>query len=109
MFKHTAGSKKYDSGTRKFPPVSRDLAFVVADTTKHDTFCQAIKSFKKRNLSEWSLFDVYSGENLPQGKKSMAYTFSFSSAKKTLTDKEVEKEVSLLINHLQSDLGAELR
>lgn len=93
----------------KFPPTSRDLAFLVPEQTKFSDFDSAIEKFKKRNMSDYSLFDVYSGDNVKEGFKSMAFNFQFQSSKKTLNDKEVDKEIELLLSHLKNEVRAELR
>ncbi len=97
------------SDTARFPPVTRDLAFVVAGDVTHEAFAAEIDLFQKRNLASFRLFDVYKGEGIPAGKKSMAYALSFQSSKRTLTDIEVEKEVELLKSWLKGKLDAELR
>lgn len=95
--------------TSAYPPVTRDLAFVVNDTVTHQDFCATLESFKKRNLQSFRLFDLYQGDGIAPDKQSMAYTFVFQSNKRTLTDKEVEKEVDLLKEWLNHNLGANLR
>ena len=68
-----------------------------------------MKSFRKRNLSQFEIFDVYEGEKIEAGKKSLAYKFYFQSPKRTLNDKDVEKEIELIISHLEKEVGASLR
>ena len=94
----------------KFPPIIRDFAFVVDKSVTHEDFEKSISSFKKRRtLKNYRLFDVYEGSSLPEGKKSMAYSFAFQNPDKTLTDKEVESEIKPLIQWLGNSLGAQLR
>ena len=96
--------------TQRFPTVTRDLAFVVDKATTHDVFAEGMARFnRKKNLKTFDLFDIYEGDNIPEGKKSMAYAFSFHSPKKTLTDKEVDKEVQALLKWLKDENLAELR
>lgn len=99
-----------DTVSRRFPPATRDLAFVVDRGVSNEDFEGAIASFPKRqHLVRYSLFDVYSGKGLPEGKQSLAYAFRFQSADRTLTDKEVETEVTALISWIQDKLSATLR
>ena len=55
------------------------------------------------------MFDVFTGGNLQKDQKSMAYALRFQSAKRTLNDKEVDKEFDLLVKHLEQEIGATLR
>ena len=64
---------------------------------------------KLKYLTKFSLFDVYRGKPLSEEQKSFALTFYFQSESKTLSDKEVELEVSQIINYLNKSIGAELR
>lgn len=94
----------------KFPPSSRDLALLVKAGVTHDDFANAIAAFPKRkNLRRYRLFDLYEGANMPTGMKSMAYTFDFQSADRTLTDTEVEQEVTALVAWLGEKLEAQQR
>ena len=94
----------------KFPPSSRDVALLVKTGVTHDNFTRAFADFPKRkNLKRYRLFDVYEGANLPAGKKSMAYTFDFQSSERTLTDTEVEQEVTALVAWLAQNLEAQQR
>lgn len=94
----------------KFPPSSRDLALLVKAATTHDDFARAFDEFPKRkNLRRYRLFDVYEGANMPAGMKSMAYTFDFQSPDRTLTDNEVEQEVTALLAWLGQKLEATQR
>jgi phenylalanyl-tRNA synthetase beta chain len=101
---------QYESAAIRFPPVTRDIALVVDQQTQHSDVDLALDSFKRRkHLKKMQLFDVYRGDNVAAGKKSMAYALQFQSPKKTLTDKEVEKELQALLDHLKTSISAELR
>lgn len=93
-----------------FPPATRDIALLVPESTTHDEFEQALSKFNRRKfLTHMSLFDVYSGENVQKGYKSMAYTLHFRSPKQTLKDAQVEKELGAFVDFLKETLGAEQR
>src|SRR5690606_40714089 len=64
---------------------------------------------EQKLLKGVNLFDVYTGDSLPEGKKSYAVSFTFSDPKKTLTDKQVDKIMGKLLARFQKELGAELR
>ena len=66
-------------------------------------------SNERKLLKEVSLFDVYEGSNLPEGKKSYAVSFILQDEEKTLTDKQIDKIMSKLQQSFESQLGAELR
>jgi phenylalanyl-tRNA synthetase beta chain len=55
------------------------------------------------------LFDVYEGEPLPEGKKSLAFSVDFRAPDRTLTDAEADARVRLIAERLAADFGAELR
>jgi phenylalanyl-tRNA synthetase beta chain len=100
----------YASGSAKFPPVARDLALVVPEAVTYDAFMKSFAGFKRRKyLREQHLFDVYQGSNIPAGKKSMAFSLVFQADDRTLTDKDVEKEVEALLTQLKEDLSADIR
>jgi len=102
--------KNYASGSIKFPPVTRDLALVVPTQISYADFERSFQNFKRRkHLRSQRLFDVYQGANIPEGKKSMAFSLQFHADDRTLTDKDVEKELENLLSWLREDLSAELR
>src|SRR5690554_6515140 len=93
----------------KFPAVSRDLALLI---DKNITFAEieqiALKSERKL-LKEVSLFDVYEGKNLPEGKKSYAVNFLLQDEEKTLTDRQIDKVMEKIRQNLERKINAELR
>lgn len=110
IFKATNLKKKFDSYTQKFPEVTRDLSLLVPKSLTYLKLKKCVSEFKNRkNLNRFELFDVYQGENIPKDQKSIAINFSFKSDKKTLSDKEVDKEIKLLLNWLTESISAELR
>ena len=96
--------------SHKFPPVTRDLAFVLDQSITYDAVTAALAQFKKKkHLVRFELFDLYEGSNLSAGKKSMAFAFHFQSPERTLVDTEVEREITELIKWMEQSLGASLR
>ena len=99
-----------NANTAKFPAVTRDLALAMKATTTYRQFDAAVSKFpKRRNLQDFRIFDIYLGKGLAEDEKSLATTFTFQSAEKTLTDKEVEKEFNLLTEWLCQQLEATQR
>jgi phenylalanyl-tRNA synthetase beta chain len=101
---------KIQTESYKFPPSTRDLALLVDTDLSHDAMASAIAKFpQKRYLHEWRIFDVFQGANIPKGKKSVAWSFSFRSLEKTLTDQDVEGEFKNLTGYLTTTFKAEQR
>ena len=67
------------------------------------------KQTEKLLLKNIDLFDVYKGQNLPEGKKSYALSFSIQDSSKTLTDEQIDKIMSKLQKNFETELGAILR
>ena len=91
----------------RFPPAVRDLALVVPEDVSADQVSRLIQS--QRLVSGVKLFDVYSGENIPAGKRSLAYHIQFQAMDRTLNSDEVSKAFNSLVARLGRELGAELR
>jgi phenylalanyl-tRNA synthetase beta chain len=108
-FESRQARPQVDSETKPFPPTTRDLALMVSRTVPYQSIDDAFIKFRRRNLKAWQLFDVYQGSNIGTDKKSMAFSLSFQSAKRTLTDKEVDAEIEILLKHLNETVGASLR
>ena len=92
----------------KFPAVERDFAMLCDKDIPVGKLEQAIISGGSRLLEKVELFDVYSGSQIPEGKKSVAYSVTLRSAEGTLTDEQIESTCSRIISKLES-AGAELR
>ena len=93
----------------KFPLVKRDLAMVVNEDLQFDAIEKIAVTESKKLLQEISLFDVYKGDKMEKGKKSYAVSFVFQHPEKTLTDAEIEKVMSKLMNKYETELGAVIR
>ncbi len=92
----------------KFPAVERDFAMLVDRDIPVGNIEKAISSGAGRLLEKIELFDVYQGSQIPEGKKSVAYSVWLRSADSTLTDKEIEDVSNKIIKKLEA-IGAELR
>ena len=93
----------------KYPEVRRDLALLVDDSVAFDTIYSIAHQTEKSLLKDVSLFDVYQGKNLPEGKKSYAVSFTLQDNTKTLTDEQIDKIMNKLQKNLESEVGASLR
>jgi phenylalanyl-tRNA synthetase beta chain len=91
----------------RFPAVIQDLALLVDASVPAAKVTQAIAS--SALVVEVTLFDVYEGAPLPEGKRSLAYAVHFQSLEKTLTDQEVADARKRIIRRLEHEAGAELR
>ncbi len=106
LLPHTIGHKMFQPILR-FPAVVRDIALVVDVKVTHQQVVDIIKSFPL--VEKVALFDVYTGKQVPAGKKSLAYRLTFQSLTHTLTDKEANQVQQQILAKLSSELGASLR
>jgi phenylalanyl-tRNA synthetase beta chain len=93
----------------KFPRVQRDVAFTLDAGIAAERVESCIRKSGASLLKDVELFDVYEGENLPTGKKSLAFTLALMSQEKTLTDEEIDSEVRRVVEHVTDEFHAELR
>lgn len=93
----------------KYPSITRDLALVVDDTTPAAKIVDTIKQYGGSLLKEVTLFDVYTGEQVAPGKKSMALALAYQAADRTLTDKEIEETQKSMLEGLAKSLQAQIR
>jgi len=91
----------------RYPSTSRDIALLVDEKVTYQQICFIIRSFSLVNSVV--LFDFYLGEQVPTGKKSLAFRIMYQSSTHTLTDSEVDEVQQLIIDKLQRELGAVLR
>ncbi|MCY4553124.1 MAG: phenylalanine--tRNA ligase subunit beta [Candidatus Poribacteria bacterium] len=92
-----------------YPKVERDLAIVVDKELLSDMPTALIYTTGGELVESVRLFDVYEGEQVPEGKKSLAYAITYHSATETLTDKAVNALHDKVVKRLNQELGAELR
>jgi len=93
----------------KYPSVTRDLAVVCAETVTVAELLAVITAAGGKRLAESQLFDVYTGEQVSAGQKSVAFALQFRAEDKTLTDEDVEPVMQKILTALQEKLGAEIR
>lgn len=93
----------------KYPEISKDLAIVVDKNISADEIAKLIKKAAGALLTKIDIFDVYEGVNIPKNKRSIAYSLSFGTMDRTLTDEEINNIMNKIIENLQNKIGAELR
>ncbi|MCH5324775.1 MAG: phenylalanine--tRNA ligase subunit beta [Eubacterium sp.] len=91
----------------KFPAAARDLSLICADEVTNGEITAAIRSSAK-HLEAVKLFDIYKGEQVPEGKKSLSYTLTFRKKDATLTDEEADASVAKVLKALEA-IGVTLR
>jgi phenylalanyl-tRNA synthetase beta chain len=102
----TVGHKLFQPIPR-FPAVVRDIALVVDAAVTHRQIHDIVKSSPL--AAQVNIFDVYTGKQVPAGKKSLAYRIMFQSPTHTLTDEEVDSVQQQILDRLSHELGATLR
>ncbi len=93
----------------KYPALNRDLAIVVDNSVSNKEIKEVINDTAGNRLESLELFDLYRGEQVPEDKKSMAYSLSYRTKDKTLTDKEVNSIQKSIQQELNNKLAAEIR
>ena len=93
----------------KFPAVTRDIALLLKAEISHKEVVEAIEAAGVKRLTDIKLFDVFSGEKLGLGMKSMAYTLTFQNPEDTLEDEEVARYMEKIQKSLEVTIGAEVR
>jgi phenylalanyl-tRNA synthetase beta chain len=91
----------------RFPAMVRDIALIVDVGVSHQQIVDIIRGFSL--VKDVAVFDVYSGKQVPAGKKSLAYRITYQSPTHTLTDEEVNKVQEQILKKLSRQLGATLR
>jgi phenylalanyl-tRNA synthetase beta chain len=103
------GNKITYKEVAKFPAVNRDLAIVVDKSVTFDKVQDSVQRLKLNKLQQVQLFDIFESEKLGANKKSMAISFTFVDAEKTLTDKEIDGMTNKIIQAFEKDILAEIR
>jgi len=93
----------------RYPDIYRDSAFLIDEEIPAARVFAALAEVKNKNLEDVVLFDVYRGQGVPQGKKSLAIRARYRSLEKTLTDEEIQSVHGKIVRTLQKNLGAEIR
>jgi len=101
-------SIKYKEASR-YPEIKKDIAFIVPLKMTNEEIETEIKRAGGRLLTNIEVFDVYTGENVGNDEKSIAYNLTFQSSERTLTDEEVMEVFNNIINKVETKLNVKLR
>ncbi|HAM53517.1 MAG TPA: phenylalanine--tRNA ligase subunit beta [Nitrospiraceae bacterium] len=93
----------------KYPPIDRDIALVVDETLPALTIMERMRAYPTELIEDISIFDFYKGKNIPEGKKSLAFSIRYRAKDRTLTDSEIEELHSRLIRHITEKTGGVVR
>ncbi|MFZ5941370.1 MAG: phenylalanine--tRNA ligase subunit beta [Bacteroidota bacterium] len=93
----------------RVPAVERDLSLLLDRSVKYEELYRLAFKTEKRLLKEVSLFDVYEGEHIENGKKSYALSFKLLDEEKTLTDQQIDRVMNNIASAFEKELGAQLR
>lgn len=105
---HSGAEKKYKP-LPKFPAVSRDFSLVCDEEVEVGTLEEAMSSCGVKILESITLFDVYRGSQLPEGKKSVSFSVMLRAADHTLTVDEADKATKKILGALEYKLGVTIR
>lgn len=97
------------SALPRFPKVRRDVAFVVPRRVQADEIAQVIRDSAGELLADVTVFDLYEGKGLPEGRKSLAFALELMSRQRTLTDAEIEAVVARVVREIETKFEASLR
>ena len=92
-----------------YPSIRRDTALIVAGDVRHEQIVAVARNAAPPELEKIELFDIYQGKNLGAGRKSMAYAFTYRSARGTLTDAKANAFQTAVNTALKTKLAAEIR
>ncbi|HRP89189.1 MAG TPA: phenylalanine--tRNA ligase subunit beta [Edaphocola sp.] len=93
----------------KYPEMNRDLALVLDKNISYEQVASIAKSNKWPAFQGFELFDVFESEKLGKDKKSMAISFKFQLSDRTLTDKDVDEMMQVLMKAFEKEVGAQIR
>ncbi len=108
LFELAGGTVQFQPLSR-YPDVQRDSAFLVDAAVSAQEVFSVLGSVKLKDLESIQLFDVYAGEGIPEGKKSLAIRACYRAMDRTVTDEEIQNLQGKLIKAMEKELGAELR
>ena len=108
LLEKKTGKMKYKE-ISKYPSVKKDLSIVVQKEMTNDSIKKQIKKSAGSLLNNIKVFDIYTGPNIEDDKKSISYSLEFSTGERTLTDEEINKILEKIIQDLEKVLGAKLR
>lgn len=103
------GAAKRAGELSRFPAALFDVALLVDRSVLQADLAATIRASAGEHLTGLQLFDVYEGERIPAGKRSLAYALTFRSVERTLTDDEIRSAIDSVVTRLSEEHGAVLR
>src|SRR5436309_14292198 len=92
-----------------YTPARQDMAFVVAESTPAAQVADMIRKAASVAIADVTLFDIYTGKQVPEGHKSLAFAVTFTSTDKPLAEEEIARLRRRIEGKLERELGAKLR
>ena len=108
LFAHYNPNREY-TPLPKFPAVTRDIAVVCGEAITVGALEDCIRKGAKGLLKDVTLFDIYRGKGVPEGKKSVAFSLVLRADDRSLTAEEADSDVKSILETLEKDLDAVLR
>lgn len=108
LVKHSKEIKSVSPPSR-FPDSIRDIAMLVEDAVSFSKVLESVTTLKIKEIEDISIFDLYKGEHVPPGHKSLAIRLQYRSHERTLTDEEVASMHNQVVNHLINELKVSIR
>ncbi len=108
LLESKAGKVRFTAMDR-FPAVHRDVALVVREEVQAQQLIRSIKAAGRKLVREVEVFDVYQGEHVEAGSKSVALSITYQSGEQTLTDQQIQSVHQSVLERLKNDCGAVLR
>jgi phenylalanyl-tRNA synthetase beta chain len=105
----TAGRLPKFQPLSRYPSIRRDLAIVIDDSVTADSVRRCVTAAASEVLSDLRIFDVYRGDRVETGRKSLALGLILQDSCRTLTDLEVDRVIESVLDRLGGELGATLR
>ncbi|MFH1224094.1 MAG: phenylalanine--tRNA ligase subunit beta, partial [Pseudomonadota bacterium] len=93
----------------KFPSIRRDVSFLIDEKVSYSEISSYIRKLKTPNLKSYNVFDLYKGKGIPDGKKSMAWSFVFAADDRTLVDSEADSAIKTVIEGIKREFSVEIR
>ena len=107
--KKKAGGSKGALNASHLMPVRRDFAFLVSQDVVAETVLKAARGAEKNLIADVTLFDIYAGQGVPEGQKSVAIDVLLQPRQKTLTDEEIDAVARKIIANVEKATSGTLR
>jgi phenylalanyl-tRNA synthetase beta chain len=93
----------------KFPPIERDLALVLHENIATASVIDELRNSNPRLVESVKVFDIYQGDQIEEGHKSLAFAIRLRDHKRTLQDVQADKAIAKMLKAVEEKFGARLR